>query len=206
MAIGTTAAIVGGTLAAATVGSSIVQSRAADKQADKQAAATREAQQAQIEAGQEIREDLRPFKEAGLKGLEQLQGLVTDPQEQIRFINENPFIQSLAQRSTETLLQNQAAQGRVGTGDTAEALQKSLVLLGSDLLNQRITQSQNLAGLGQSAAAQQAQQSQVTAGNVGNLALQRGNIAAKEIGAANTQAFQSGVSGLSNLASNFLNL
>lgn len=203
MAIGTTAAILGGT--AALVGGSALASRSANKAANKQVAASKEAAQVQKEAGEQIRADLSPFREAGAKALPQLTGLVTDTRQQRKFIEKNPFFDALAGRATETVLQNAAAQGRVGTGGTAEALQKSLVLLGSDLLNQRITQSQNLAVLGQSAAAQQAQNTQATANQIGELALQRGNIGANEI-ATQGNIFQGAIGNLGQSAGLLANL
>ena len=178
MAVGTTAAIVGG---AAALGGGILASRSADKAADKQIAAADRATQVQQDAAEQIRSDLQPFREVGEGALGQLSGLVTDPNQQRKFIQDNPSFNALAEQSQRGILQNAAARGKAGSGGTAEALQNSLVLLGSDLLNQRISQTQNLAGLGQSAAAQQAQQTQASAGAIGELALQRGNVAAQEV-------------------------
>ena len=107
------------------------------------------------EAGEVAVAGVEPFAEAGREALPDLISLVTDPEAQRRFIEENPFFTALAERSTRTLLQNQAAKGKVGSGETAEALQTSLVLLGSDLLSRSISQRQDLARLG-FAGAQQA--------------------------------------------------
>jgi hypothetical protein len=197
MAIGTTAAILGG--AALVGGSAALASRSADKAADKQARAAREATQAQKDAGELIRQDLAPFRDIGVNALDQLSGLVTDPNQQKQFIQENPFFDALAGRATETILQNKAAVGRAGSGSTSEALQKSLVLLGSDLLNQRVAQTQGLVDIGQAASAQQVKQTQATASNVGNLALQAGNVAAQEV-ATQGNIFQQGLGQLGGLA------
>ena len=166
---------------------------ASDNAADAQRAASADASQIQREFFETTQENIKPFREAGAASLDQLQGLVTDPQQQKSFIDDNPFFDALSQRSTETVLQNAAAKGKVGSGGTAEALQNSLVLLGNDLLNQRISQTQNLAGLGQSSSALHAQQSQQTAQNLGGLAIQGGNAsAAGQI--AKAQQIQGGIS------------
>jgi len=153
------------------------QSRAANKAADRQV----EAGEAAIEFAKEsrdiAREDLSPFRETGVTALGQLEGLVTDPQKQKEFISDNPFFQALQQQTTENVLGAQAARGKLGSGGTSKALQNALVLLGSDLLGQKVGQLQNLAGLGQAAATGQAQVSQQTAQQVGETRLQQGNAA-----------------------------
>ena len=196
MAIGTTAAIVGGVSA---IGGGLLASQSADKAADKQIEAADRATQIQQDAADLVRSDLQPFREAGEGALSQLSGLVTDPNQQKKFIENNPFFEALAGKAQQGIMQNAAARGKVGSGGTAEALQNSLVLLGSDLLNQRVAQTQNLAGLGQSAAAQQAQQTQASAGAIGEIALQRGNVAAQEV-VQQGNILQSGLGGLGNLA------
>lgn len=147
-----------------------VQQAAAGQAEEMQRTAETQALQRSTTAEATGRADLQPFAEAGKKaiggleeGLAGLSRLVTDPQAQKEFITDNVFFDALAERSTETLFANQAARGKVGSGGTAEALQKSILLLGSDLLNQNITQRQNvntqfqnLVGLGKGAATTQA--------------------------------------------------
>lgn len=98
----------------------------------------------------QARADMQPFADAGKEaigglqtGLTSLQDLVTNPNTQAEFITNNPFFDALATRAKTDLFNNQAAKGKTGSGGTAEALQNSLVLLGSDLLNQNVTQRQN---------------------------------------------------------------
>ena len=164
-------------------------------------------------AEEKSRADLQPFTAAGTraisgleKGLEEVSRLVSDPQAQKEFITGNVFFDALAERSTESLFANQAARGKVGSGGTAEALQKSILLLGSDLLNQNITQRQNtntqfqnLVNTGKSAATTQADITQGTAGRdvstITGVATQRAGLrqdvgeaqAAGIIGARNAQ-------------------
>lgn len=146
------------------------------------------------------RGDLEPFREVGSTDLSTLGSLVTDPQAQADFITNNPFFDALAEKSTQTLLNNAAARGKVGSGGTAEALQNSILLLGNDLLNQDVTRRQNLATLGSNAAAGQATTTQNTANAlsaatqnsanaVSDLTIQGGNAqAAGLVGAANARA------------------
>ena len=179
------------------------QSRAANKAADRQV----EAGEAAIEFAKEsrdiAREDLSPFRETGVTALGQLEGLVTDPQKQKEFISDNPFFQALQQQTTENVLGAQAARGKLGSGGTSKALQNALVLLGSDLLGQKVGQLQNLAGLGQAAATGQAQVSQQTAQQVGETRLQQGNAsAAGQIakGEINSKMYQQGIGALTEFA------
>jgi hypothetical protein len=126
--------------------------------------------------------------------------LVTNPEAQKNFITNSPFFDSLAKRSTDTLLSNQAARGKVGSGGTAEALQNSLLLLGSDLLNQSIGQRQNLATMGQNAAAQTGSATQGVSNSISDLYTQKGNAQASGIiGAQNANSQMVG-----NLASTAL--
>lgn len=162
-----------------------------------QAQATRDAAELQRKTAKEIREDLKPFREAGATDLDGLASLVTDPEAQKDFITNNPFFDALAEKSTDTLLNNQAAKGKVGSGGTAEALQNSLLLLGNDLLNQNITQRQNLANFGAGAAAQTGQFAQQSANAISDLTVQGANAqAAGIIGDANakTEATQNLIS------------
>ena len=156
----------------------IVKGRAANKAADRQVEAGESAIEFAKESRDIAREDLSPFRETGVTALGQLEGLVTDPQKQKEFISDNPFFQALQQQTTENVLGAQAARGKLGSGGTSKALQNALVLLGSDLLGQKVGQLQNLAGLGQAAATGQAQVSQQTAQQVGETRLQQGNASA----------------------------
>ena len=72
--------------------------------------------------------------------LERLTALTTDPEAQRDFIFNNPFYGAMADEAQRRLLANRAARGKVGSGGTAEALQQSLVRMGSDLLAREVDQ------------------------------------------------------------------
>lgn len=132
------------------------------------------------------RADLEPYKKAGASALPGLQNLVNDPNAQKSFIQDNPFFKALTDQATNTLFNNQAAKGKVGSGGTAEALQKSILLLGNDLVNQSIGQKQGLASLGANAASGQAGITQNAGNSISDLYTQQGNAqAAGTVGAAN---------------------
>lgn len=159
---------------------------AARRAAGVQSGAAGQAITAQEEGRDVARADLEPFSQAGREALSGLSGLITDPSQQLSFIQDNPFFQSLVDESTNRLFANKAATGKVGSGGTAEALQNSLLLLGTDLLNQNIGQRQNLAGLGLNAATGQANVTQGATANISNLITGRGNVeAAGIVGASN---------------------
>jgi len=182
-------------------------------QGNKAASAARKAAGAQAQSGREsiafqkesrdlAREDLRPFKEVGQEALPGLSGMVQDPNKQLEFVQDNPFFEALAGKATDTLLANQAAKGKVGSGGTAEALQNSLLLLGTDLVNQNIGQRQNLANLGLGAATGQAGIAQQTGQSVGQTIQGIGNAqAAGIVGGSNAQqqALQGGLSFLGTM-------
>lgn len=209
-----------------------------------QVRATEIAVEEQRRAREQARKDLAPFREAGRRqiagaagGINRLQrqqqrvnamagGLQTraleidqltrSPNEQRRFIENNPFFEALAGDAERRLFANSAAQGKVGSGGTAEALQNSILLLGSDLLNQNIqqrlgafgarqgavnasaaafdaqntvqSQRQNMVTGGANAAAGQASAALQAGSNISDLATQIGNAQASGImGARNAQ-------------------
>lgn len=76
-----------------------------------------------------------------------LNQLLTDPSAQASFIQDNPFYQQMAGDAQNRIFSNAAAQGKVGSGGTAAALQDRLVGMGSDLLNREIQQLAGGAGL-----------------------------------------------------------
>lgn len=153
------------------------EKKAASRQVEAGESAIRE----QRAARKQARSDLEPFREVGETDLSGLGALVTDPEAQKSFIQDNPFFEALATRSQEGILSGAAASGKAFAGGTAEALQTSLLTLGSDLLNQNISQRLNLANLGQSSAAGQANISTGTAANVGNLLVEQGEAQASGI-------------------------
>lgn len=177
----------------AAVAGGLATAYAADKQADASEAAADTQAQATMAGVREqrrqfnrTREDLAPYRQAGADALPGLQNLVTDPSSQRQFIQDNPFYKTLADDAQSRVFETQAARGKLGSGDTASALQDNLLKLGSDLLNQNIAQRSNLVSMGQSASAQTGQFGQQTANTISDLHTQRGNAqAAGTVGAAN---------------------
>jgi len=96
--------------------------------------------------------EFEPFRDRAIAGSQGLESLITDPTAQKAFIEDNPFFESLATRAREDIFSNKAARGKIGSGGTAEALQNSLLLLGSDLLNTSIGQRGAMFDRGQAAA------------------------------------------------------
>lgn len=168
--------------------------KASKKAAKIQAQSAREAIAFQRESRDLARSDLQPFRQAGQDQLSPLSALISDPQAQLNFVQNNPFFNSLAEDAQSRLFSNKAARGKVGSGGTAQALQNSLLLLGQNLLNNNISQRTNLATLGQNAAAGQGTAAIQTGNTISDLSTQKGNaLAAGQIGAANanTQGIQS---------------
>lgn len=97
--------------------------------------------------------NVSPYLGAGAAGANTLQSLVTDPNAQAAFIQNNPFYQQLATDAKNQIFANQAAQGKLGSGGTAVELQNKLLSLGESLLGTRIGQAQDLANMGATSAA-----------------------------------------------------
>lgn len=157
---------------------------AVDKAARQQERAINDSISLQRETRDLARGDLQPFREAGEaalsggEGRASLNDLISNPQSQLDFIQNNPFFNALADQAKNDLLSNQAASGKVGSGGTAEALQNSLLLLGTDLINNQFNQRMNLATLGSNAAAGQSNIAQNVGNNISNLTLEKGNVQA----------------------------
>jgi hypothetical protein len=140
-------------------------------------------------AGEEAVGGLDPFTQVGQTDLQGLGALVTDPNAQKDFITNNPFFDALAGEATTRLEKLQSSKGKLDSGDTRIDLQNKLLLLGSDLLNQNITQRQNLAGLGFNSAQQQGAFGLNAAGTRANIATGIGETgAAGVLGARQAQS------------------
>lgn len=172
--------------------------KAAKKAAKIQARSAAEAIAFQRESRDLARADLQPFRDAGISQLSGLSSLISDPNAQLDFVQNNPFFNALASDAQSRLFSNQAARGKVGSGGTAQALQNSLLLLGQDLLNNNINQRMNLATMGQNAAAGQGTATMQAGGTISDLLTQQGNaLAAGQVGAANANT--QGINNLLNL-------
>ena len=170
-----------------------------------QSAAIGEAIDFQKQVYKQNSKNLAPFRELGARNLGGLEDLVTNPEAQLDFINNNPFFEALANRSKDTLLNNQAAKGKVGSGGTAEALQNSLLTLGTDLVNQNITQRSNLVNTGYNAIIQQGNFGNRTAQNLGSLYTDQGNANAAAI-AGKQQGDLASIGNIANIGASILSL
>jgi len=134
------------------------------------------------------RQDFQPYAETGRQTLGGLQDLVNDPNAQLNYVQNNPFFEEMRKQASSTLLQNQAAKGKLGSGQTAEALQNSLLSIGTDLVNQSIAQRQGLANMGFNASSNQAGISERLGDNVASDLQGIGNVqAAGLMGKANAR-------------------
>lgn len=162
--------------------------KASGKAADAQLQATRESIEESKRQFQQTRGDLAPFREAGTGALPRFTELISDPEAQRDFITDNPFFSALADDAQDRIFSNKAARGKLGSGETAEALQNSILLLGEDLLSNRINQTQNLVNTGLNAATRTGQFGAQSANTIADLRSQGANAqAAGFVGAANAQ-------------------
>ena len=122
-----------------------------------------------------IRGDLEPYRTSGASALSDVSSLISDPNKQLDYIQDNPFFKFLADDAQRRLFNNKAARGKVGTGGTALALQNSQMLLGDQLVGNQINRQMGIANLGQNAAAQTGAQTANTANAIGSSILGAGN-------------------------------
>jgi len=164
---------------------------------------TREGIAEQKRARVQAREDLQPFRQAGEQSLSGLSDLVTSPEAQTDFIQDNEFLDFITGEAATRLGQNPLTSG--GSDQSARARENSLMLLAPDLINQSFSQRFNLAGLGANAAAQQATQTLGVGANIADLFTQGANAqAAGTVGAQNAQtnAQNQAAAGLSSYYAN----
>ncbi|MCZ6897639.1 MAG: tail fiber domain-containing protein [Betaproteobacteria bacterium] len=121
--------------------------------------------------------------------LEGIRNLITDPTAQRDFITDNPFFNALAEDAQRRIFSNQAARGKLGSGETALALQNSILLLGDELLGTNINRRFGLADRSGRLATSRAGITQLGAGSITDLITGGGNVeAAGIIGAAEAEA------------------
>ena len=135
-----------------------------------------------------------PYVQAGNTALGQQANLVESPTAQLSYVQNNPMFNAMATQATNTLEANQAAQGKVGSGGTANALQNQLLQLGTGLVNNQVSNLNQISQIGGNAAA-----------NTGSGALNTGAGIASGQQAAGTN-LGAGVMGATNSAtSNYMN-
>jgi len=167
---------------AAVVGSTVYSGYQAGKAADAQAAAGKKAIKTQRAAAEQARQDLQPYAQFGQSFIPQLQNTLQNPQDVVN----DPLYQALFGEATRSITANQAARGKLGSGDTLADLTNASLATGANVRNQQINQLMQAVGMGQSAAAGQGGITQNTANNISNLQTQIGNVnAAGKVGQAN---------------------
>lgn len=166
--------------------------------ADAALQASRDQISASERAISQLREDLGPLRGTLDQSLPALMDFILNPQAQADYAMDNPLLSSLQEQSTLPILQNQAARGKLGSGDTLLALQNALVPMGAQMSRQHGADLFNLASIGGNAAARQGSQ-------ISEMILQQGNSAAAGgIGAAN--AYGQGASNIAGMGMSALSL
>ena len=90
---------------------------------------------------------LQPFAELGQSAISQA-GILTDPQQQIDFLQSNPLFQLALENANRQTLQGAAAGGRLAAGDTLQQLTGNVLLQAQPLLAQQQANVSDLLGLG----------------------------------------------------------
>jgi hypothetical protein len=194
MAIGTAAAIIGGSVITGALGARAAGKAASAQQAGADAGIAEQRRQFDI-----TQEQFAPFQQAGVSALEQQQALLglsgqESQQQAFAGLEESRGQQFLRERGQRNLVRNAAAIGGLGGGNVREALvQQGVGFAQQDIQNQfgRLGQ---LAGQGQAAATSVAQFGAQTAGNVTNLIGQGAQARSSGILGQN-QAIQQGIGG-----------
>jgi hypothetical protein len=140
--------------------------------------AARKAERAQRQGLATLRADLSPFKDIGTEASKQLMANLFNYQPQD--VMSNPFFQAMAREQENQLLNERSALGLAGSGGTADALTRNLLLLGNDFQQQdfarqmaanqqRFNQIFNTSTMGQNAAAQTGTATLNTMANIGDI-------------------------------------
>ncbi len=195
MAIGTAAAIIGGSILTGVLGSQSA-GKAAKAQVKGQEAGIDE-QRRQFDVTQQ---SLQPFQQAGEAALTQQQallGLSGDEAQQQAFasFSESPGQQFLRERGQRNLLRNASAIGGLGGGNVRSALVQQGVGFAQQDFNNQFGRLGQLAGQGQAAATNVGQFGAQAAGNISNALVAGGQARASGITNQNT-ALQQGISGV----------
>lgn len=93
-----------------------------------------------------------PFLNEGYTALDGIGRLASSGDAQRAAVLDSPFYGALAEDATNRLYSNQAARGKLGSGETAKALQTNLLTLGSDLLDREINRRLSVGAVGERAA------------------------------------------------------
>ena len=194
--LGGLTAVTGGMLGLA-VGSTVGGSRAAKSAGESQAAAADRASQLQYEQYQQTREDLEPWRKAGVNALGKLEGMADYTMFGPEQFSKDPGYGFRLAEGQKALDRQAAARGGLISGSALKAAQRYGQEMGSQEYsnafnryqierNAKLGPYQSLAGVGQTTANQLGQFGQGYATNAGNL--MTGGAAAQaagRVGAAN---------------------
>lgn len=161
------------------IGSALVQDRAAGKAARAQSAAAQlgiNEQRRQFDALQEL---LKPYVQAGtpaLQGQQNLLGLggAGAQRQAIAGIENSPMFQSLTQQGEQAMLQNASATGGLRGGNLQGALAQYRPQMLNALIDQQYARLGGLTSLGQNAAVGVGNAGMQTGQNIANLYGQQG--------------------------------
>lgn len=160
----------------------------ATRAAETQAAAGREAIEAQIASAGRAQEFFQPFEGVSERGVEASQFLA-DPQAQFDFLQNNPLFNLALENANQRTLQSASAGRRLSFGDTLQQLSNNVLLSAQPLIDRQRQDVTNLLNFGTNVAGSRANIEQGLGTNVSNLTTDIGaSVAAGQVGAANAQA------------------
>lgn len=171
--------------------------KAAEKAADTQAGATRDAIAATERGVSRAREFFAPFDPLIQKGIEGA-SFLADPQAQFDFIQNNPLFQSALENANRQTQQSAAARGRLSAGDTLQQLSENVLLSAQPLISQQRQDVGNLLNLATGLTQTRGNIEIGQGSNVGNLL--------QDIGAAQAAGLVGSANARTQSAQNLLNL
>jgi hypothetical protein len=197
MAIGTAAAIIGGSVISGVMGSRAASKSARAQIAGQDANVAEQRRQFDITQG-----NLQPFQQAGQSAVgsqQDLLGLNGPEAQQAAFaaMENSPGQQFLRDRAQKNLLRNSSAIGGLGGGNVRSALVEQGVGFAQQDLQNQFSRLGQLAGQGQGAANSIGQFGQNASTNIGNSMIASGNARSSGIMNRNT-AFQNTLSGVTS--------
>lgn len=126
------------------------------------------------------RNDLSPFLNFGSGQINPLSEMLT-PQGQADYLSTNPLFQSSLDSINRATMSNQAARGKLGSGDTLKALQNNFNANAMPYISNQQNALFNAVNMGQSSAAGQANTALTSGANMSNMLGQQGDVRAAGI-------------------------
>jgi len=122
-----------------------------------QSRASQEAADIQLKSAKralgEYRSDLNPYVQAGYGAADDVRSLVGDPQAQMNLLANSPVFKSMLEQQNRGIMAQQAARGKMGSGDTRAAIQRGTIGLGGQFIDDQIGRYMPLLNQGQYATA-----------------------------------------------------